>query len=174
MTQHRQWTGRVIHVRRCHGTRRGVNARGKKCARGERMQVRWLSEEYDAWRCVTVVKAETRSTRRICDERRNGTNLLELHRHCCRHHLQVDAQQTVWSANNESSEEWTGNKNPLTTRHQPSSCPTENEERGVHGWTKGERERRTSYAHFVGLVRTRWGCISGWPSRKTICVSECG
>ena len=44
------------------------------------------------------------SARRIGDEKKeNGTNLLDVHRHLCCHHLQENAQPTVWSANKESA-----------------------------------------------------------------------
>ena len=54
------------------------------------------------------VDRRKRGTRRGTREERverdeNGTNLLKLH-HRGRHHLQEDAQQTVWSANNEPCE----------------------------------------------------------------------
>jgi len=104
----------------------------------------------------------TREERVERDE--SGTNLLKPH-HCGRHHLQVDAQQTVWSANNELSQARTGDIDNLTTRHKPESSPQrmKSEKRGGMGGPRVSLSARKNTGQ-PSRSNTKSGVVGGWKS----------
>ena len=73
--------------------RLGVDARGKKSARVERMLVWRQSVEHDAWQCGKEREASSEKRATCISE---VSHLLGLHHRHHRHHLQEDARRR-WS-----------------------------------------------------------------------------